>query len=344
MHYVKQFNINGVATKQVACIELQGAPNAATEGAVGVLGMDMTSPTHDVYRCVAVNGSVYTWELLSAGMSILSATITGEGGESKTFPYDTLLVPDKYLIKAGDLIMDSEGYLYQIKTIGADSCDARYAGTHIGSGGSKVYKLVVANGKLQLVTESGAVLSSVDYVVSDESTLYRNSATGATQVRGVNTINTNSPLRFFVGTRAEYDALPNKDNVFALTTDDDSKEVFDALKRTVAGLADDVSKMNHTVYVGDVSTDGTPITVVYGRGYIIFAAATGDSRCSRENMTFYMPSAYLNDTISVVTSSMSGKGHYCEVSHLASDDSWKLKFYDGEGTAVNMYKVYFRQF
>ena len=38
MHYVKHFKINGVDTKQVACIELQGAPNAATEGAVGVLG------------------------------------------------------------------------------------------------------------------------------------------------------------------------------------------------------------------------------------------------------------------------------------------------------------------
>ena len=68
MHYVKHFNINGVNVRQVACIELSGPPNAATEGAVGALGMDMTSPTHEVYRCVAVNGSVYTWELLSGGV------------------------------------------------------------------------------------------------------------------------------------------------------------------------------------------------------------------------------------------------------------------------------------
>ena len=67
MHFVKLFSINGIDTKQVACIELQGVPNAATEGAVGVLGMDMTSPTHDIYKCVAKNGSVYTWELLSSG-------------------------------------------------------------------------------------------------------------------------------------------------------------------------------------------------------------------------------------------------------------------------------------
>ena len=62
MHYVKQFKINGVDTKQVACIELQGVPNATTEGSLGVLGIDVTSPTHDVYKCVAVNGSIYTWE------------------------------------------------------------------------------------------------------------------------------------------------------------------------------------------------------------------------------------------------------------------------------------------
>lgn len=61
MHYVKYFNINGVKTKQVACIELHGKPNAATEGAVGVLAIDMDSPSRDMYKCVAVNGAIYTW-------------------------------------------------------------------------------------------------------------------------------------------------------------------------------------------------------------------------------------------------------------------------------------------
>ena len=133
MHYVKHFNINGVATKQVACIELPSPPNAATEGAVGVLGIDMSSPTHEVYRCVNVKGSVYTWELLSAGMSIIGATITGEGEKNKTFPYSALLLPDKYLIKVGDLILDSDGYVYRISKIGNDSCDVTYTGIYLGS-------------------------------------------------------------------------------------------------------------------------------------------------------------------------------------------------------------------
>lgn len=61
-HFVKKFDINGVKTRQVACIELHGKPNAATKGAVGVLGIDVDSPSHELYICVAVNGAIHTWE------------------------------------------------------------------------------------------------------------------------------------------------------------------------------------------------------------------------------------------------------------------------------------------
>lgn len=67
MHYVNYFEINGVDTRQIPCIVRRGKPNAATEGCVGALAMDVSSPTHDIYKCVAVNGSIYTWELLSSG-------------------------------------------------------------------------------------------------------------------------------------------------------------------------------------------------------------------------------------------------------------------------------------
>lgn len=239
MNYVKYFNINGVDTKQVACIELQGAPNAATEGAVGVLGMDMTSPTHEVYRCVAVNGAVYTWELLSAGLSIISSTITGEGGESKVFPYNNLRIPNGYLLKAGDLIIDSEGYLYQVKTIGSESCEATYCGTHLdGNGGSNDHRLAVKNGKLQLVTDSGNVLSAVDYGIPDGTTICRNSGTGALFAMGVRTVN-DSVLRFFVGSQEDYNNLTDeqKKDLFAIITDDNTKkEIFDYVDEVRASL------------------------------------------------------------------------------------------------------------
>ena len=128
MHYVKQFNINGVNTKQVACIELHGKPNAATEGSVGVIGIDLDSPLHEVYKCVAVNGSIYTWELLSSGMSIISATISGEGTEKKPFAYADLRTPAMYVVKIGDLIIDRAGYIYQVESLNLDHCIALYSG------------------------------------------------------------------------------------------------------------------------------------------------------------------------------------------------------------------------
>lgn len=67
MNYVKKLDINGVETRLTSCIELHGAPNAATAGAVGVLGIDVDSPTHEIYKCVAVYGSIHIWEVFVSG-------------------------------------------------------------------------------------------------------------------------------------------------------------------------------------------------------------------------------------------------------------------------------------
>ena len=131
MHYVKHFKINGVDTKQVACIELHGRPNAATEGALGVLGVDVDSPSHDVYKCISVNGSIYTWELLSSGMSVIRADISGNEITYVEFPYDKLKCPTGYVVKEGDLIIDVKGHVYQVSSIYSNYCGAIYAGMYI---------------------------------------------------------------------------------------------------------------------------------------------------------------------------------------------------------------------
>lgn len=131
MHYVKHFNINNVDTKQVACIELHGKPNAATEGAVGVLGVDVDSPYHEVYKCVAVRGSIYTWELLSSGLSIISSTISGSATETVQFSYEDLRTPTLYIVKIGDLILDSEGNLYQVTLLNTTYCVGTYCGLNL---------------------------------------------------------------------------------------------------------------------------------------------------------------------------------------------------------------------
>ena len=221
MNYVKHLSINGIDTKQVACIELNGRPNAATEGAVGVLGIDVTSPTHDVYKCVAVNGSIYSWELLSSGMSIICATIAGEGVATKSFPYSSLLLPEDYLVKKGDLILDSDGYLYQISTLGAESCDTSYTGNFLGGAGGSDRELALTDGQLQLVAPGGTVINTIDYLLPDDSTIVRDSETGIGTVHGIYTIG-GTQLKLFRGTHEEYNALSynEKVNLFPIFTDD----------------------------------------------------------------------------------------------------------------------------
>ena len=81
MHYVKCFDILGIETAQVPCIELQGVPNTATEGAVGLLGMNMLSADHEIYVCIGVSGNIYTWIPLKgeSGTAITSAVVNDAG-------------------------------------------------------------------------------------------------------------------------------------------------------------------------------------------------------------------------------------------------------------------------
>lgn len=126
MKYVKHFKFGNVDTAQTACIELQAPPNSATEGAVGLLAIDVSSPTKDVYKCVAVNGAIYTWELLSSGMSILSSGESGNGIETAKFSYEFLRLTTGYVVKVGDLILDARGFLYRIVELHVNNCTAEY--------------------------------------------------------------------------------------------------------------------------------------------------------------------------------------------------------------------------
>jgi hypothetical protein len=154
MAFVKGFDINGINTIQTACIELQAPPNAATEGAVGLLAIDMSSPTKDVYKCVAVNGAIYTWELLSSGMSILNSSESGKGSATATFTYSALRMTVSYVVKVGDLILDSKGYLYRITKLDKTNCSAEYCNLYLnrdGVGISKVEQTPFSNNGSSLI-------------------------------------------------------------------------------------------------------------------------------------------------------------------------------------------------
>lgn len=82
MVYVKHFDILGIDTAQIPCVELQGVPNTATVGAVGLLGMDVTSEGREIYVCTGVNGAIYTWKCLKDGkdgVCVVKSEINGNG-------------------------------------------------------------------------------------------------------------------------------------------------------------------------------------------------------------------------------------------------------------------------
>lgn len=82
MKYVKSFDILGVDTAQIPCIELQGVPNAATVGAVGLLGIYVTPEGYEIYVCTKVEGAVYTWKSLrdgEDGASVTKSEINDDG-------------------------------------------------------------------------------------------------------------------------------------------------------------------------------------------------------------------------------------------------------------------------
>ena len=269
MHYTKHFNINGVDTKQVACIELQGKPNAATEGALGVLGIDVTSPTHDVYKCVAVNGSIYTWEFLSSGMSIIAATKTGEGFRNKTFGYSDLLYPEGYVVRRGDLILDSGGYLYRVTALGNTSCDATYTGTQFG--------------------------------------VSRDILGVATAVRTINDVE----LGFFVGTLEEYGALTDveKQNLFAIITDDTSKEEFE---KALAELS-----KNHETLKGSL-TDGSLVVAKATSATSATSAtkATNDGNGNNIASTYAKTSDLTDGSLEVVKAKEAGMSNAVKCHNL----------------------------
>lgn len=68
MNYVESFNLLGVPAQQITCVKLHGTPTTTTEGAVGVIGMDVDSPYHELYKCVSAENNTYTWErMVDAG-------------------------------------------------------------------------------------------------------------------------------------------------------------------------------------------------------------------------------------------------------------------------------------
>ena len=62
--FVNDMDLFGNRIKQIPCIVGEGSPTESTAGAVGMLYMDTSSNNGDMYKCVKVEDSKYTWEKL----------------------------------------------------------------------------------------------------------------------------------------------------------------------------------------------------------------------------------------------------------------------------------------
>ena len=219
MAFVKGFNINGINTIQTACIELQAPPSTATEGAVGLLAIDMSSESKDVYKCVAVKGAIYTWQLLSSGMSILNSKETGNGSATATFIYSALRMTASYVVKVGDLILDSKGYLYRITKLNNYNCSAEYCNVYLnrdGVGITSVEQKVIsdASGTINRITIKLTDGNESSFDVKNGQTAYELAVAKGyegTEEEWLENLGYNSWLKGMAVTQEIYDSLPYAD-------------------------------------------------------------------------------------------------------------------------------------
>lgn len=80
MNYVESLKMLGLEAKQIPSITGDGAPTTSTEGAVGCLYMD--NATKYMYKCIAADEGVYTWENILDDSN--TNTIVQTTGDSET--------------------------------------------------------------------------------------------------------------------------------------------------------------------------------------------------------------------------------------------------------------------
>lgn len=341
MAFVKGFDINGINTTQTACIELQGRPNAATEGAVGLLGIDVTSPTKDVYKCVAVNGAVYTWELLSSGMSILASNNTTSGTSKRVlFPHDQVQTPDNYVVKVGDLIIDATGYIYRVFEIQPYHYFTEYTGVHVnrdGVGINSVEQKDISDesGSATQVTIKLTNGKTYSFEVKNGQTAYQLAVAKGykgTEEEWLDNIGYDSWLKGKAVTQETYDALPEeeKNKPGYMYVIKDAKTAVDSLSLT--------TQYAYTVTSGNATfldAENTPIgkwCLIRFKPYL-----SSSSPISYYTGVIYVPpKGSTNDNGYAYIGG--DNTYYCVIGYVDYFDQWMIKvmqIVDGESSAAN---------
>ena len=67
MNYVESLDLFGTKAKEISCIKGSGTPTSSTEGAVGLLYMDINNG--NIYKCISVSEGLSTWETVDVPVS-----------------------------------------------------------------------------------------------------------------------------------------------------------------------------------------------------------------------------------------------------------------------------------
>lgn len=230
MVYVKHFDILGVDTAQIPCIELQGVPNAATVGAVGLLGMDMTSEDKEIYVCTAVNGAIYTWKSLKDGrdgVSVTKSEINANGELVLTLSDGVTLNAGVVKGEKGENGADGKAGANGNDGVGISkveiNTDNELVVTYTDGHSVNLGKVVGDDGVGISKVESGVVSESNGYTVTPITVTKTDGTTITLELKAKNNVielNSGVPMSFFIGTHAEWEAYTgDKTNVMFMPTD-----------------------------------------------------------------------------------------------------------------------------
>lgn len=347
--YVEFLNILDVTTKVIPCITGSGVPDDA-EGAVGCLYMNETNGL--MYKYMTRIDGTKGWEPLTVGMSIISAKISEAGVEEAYFAFNELRTPEYYSMKIGDLIVDTDGYLYQVSQIDSEGCTATYCGTRIGgvASGDKDFRLAVVKGKLQLLTEGGRVLNAVECVSTDGETIVKDPETGILTVTGIKTVD-GDILKLFVGTKAKYEEFTpeQQEKLFAIITDGiTTDDILAEIKKYETGelvvqRAEVANTLRqNTTEVGTVPASGKFIALGSGAAHLISFKPRDFTKTEQIfSVVLYVPPKGIMADCDVFSTPAS-IGWRCEYTETNYSRNIVLKFYDNKGEAQKVDDVFIR--
>lgn len=122
-NFVKSFNIFGTEAIQITCITLHGSPDENTQGAIGIIGMDVDSQNKDLYKCVGIDENGYIWGKIDIPTKVsdlendkgyLDESHTHKATDVVFFLEDGITV-DYTLQDQLNMLSDNIGYLYNDK-------------------------------------------------------------------------------------------------------------------------------------------------------------------------------------------------------------------------------------